>query len=224
MWNKIKFILNFLAFAKNPKRTELIFNFIAAVRSNPKKRPIFQEYEKIYLANPGFRKMWEERYEPKLTIEKLKAMPEGSFGRAFINFLESNNLDLHFYPEIEIKEPIDYFILRQYQTHDMLHAILGMDISHRSELAIQAFSLSQTKSALPAIIISGGLLHEAQNSPKEILGHFEAMFQLYRLGKETPSLYGIRLEDLLPEPLEKVRMQLLPSQAVHIEFQKNSFI
>lgn len=209
--NKIKFLINFLAFSRNPKRTELIFNFAEAIRRDPAKLSLLKQYEDTYLENPGFRQMWDERYDLNLTPETLQAMPEGSLGRAYLKFLQSHNLDLHFYPDVKIERPIDYFIHRQYKTHDLLHVLLDLDISHESELAVQAFTLAQTKSALPVIIIVAGLLHEAQNFPSQLVGHFKAMFRLFQKGDQLQPLYGLRLEDFLPLPLEQARAQLMQS-------------
>lgn len=208
MINKIKFLFNYLKFAKNPKRTDLIFKFIDAIRAMPEKKELFDHYESVYLNNDGFKKMWEEKYFPVLSKNELSNMPSGSFGKMYFDFLKKHNLDLDFYPEIEIRSGIDYFILRLYKTHDMYHVLLNEDISHRAELAVQAFTLAQTQSGIPAIILSGGLLHEAQNNPLDIPQHFEDLFRLYNLGKSIPPLFGIRLENYMEMPLTEVRALL----------------
>tara|TARA_B110001454_G_scaffold219204_1_gene252214 strand:+ start:31590 stop:32279 length:690 start_codon:yes stop_codon:yes gene_type:complete len=208
MINKLRFLINYLKFAKNPKRTELIFKFIDAIRAMPEKKELFDHYQSVYLNNDAFKKMWEEKYFPQLSTDELSKMPSGSFGRTYFEFLQKHNLDLNFYPEIEIQSAIDYFILRLYKTHDMYHVLLNEDISYRAELAVQAFTLAQTQSGIPAIILSGGLLHEAQNNPLDIPQHFEDLFRLYHLGKSIPPLFGIRLESYMEMPLTEVRSLL----------------
>ena len=209
MFYRAKFLINYLGFAKNPKRTELIFKFVDALRFDPAKHSNLQMYEDIWMANEGFRKMWEDRYFPKITMEHLEAMPKGSFGSEFRQFLMKNNLDLNFYPEIKIRRPLDFFILRQYKTHDMLHLLLDMDISHRSELAVQAFTLAQTESAIPVVIMSAGLLHEAGAAPQDLVGHFEAISQQLQKGRTHEPIYGLRVEDFLELPLAEARQKLL---------------
>jgi len=208
MINKLKFLFNYLKFAKDPKRTELIFKFIDAIRSMPEKKELFKHYESVYLNNEGFRRMWEDKYLPQLSIENLSRMPPESFGKKYLDFLMKHNLDLNFYPEIETSSVIDYFLLRLYKTHDLYHVLLNEDISYRAELAVQAFTLAQTQSAIPAIILSGGILHEAQKHPLDIPQHFEDLFRLYHLGRSIPPLYGIRLEDYLERPINEVRAQI----------------
>lgn len=74
-----------------------------------------------------------------LDLDKLRALPSGSFGKAYLTFLETN----HFTPDarkpVAIIDDVDlaYVMTRYRQSHDLLHTLLGMKTNLIGEIAVK---------------------------------------------------------------------------------------
>jgi len=209
MFYRARFFLRFLSFVKDPTKTELIFNIIDILLKDPHNQPVIEHLEKSYLSEPELQKMWQERWLPSvMTMAQLEACPAGSLGKAYFEHLKKNNLQPDFFPDKNIRRPIDYFSQRLYRVHDLWHVLLGLDISPQGELALQAFTFAQIKSGVPIIILAGGFLHVTRTQPFTLVPLFDEIIRLYQMGRKLPPLLTFRLEDMLHEPLTEVRARV----------------
>ncbi|MGD1911221.1 MAG: Coq4 family protein [Rivularia sp. (in: cyanobacteria)] len=106
-------------------------------------------------------------------IEKLRSLREGSFGRAWADFLDENNL-----------QPLTTGIRRK-QLHDGIHVLTGYGSDSIGEAEVQAFLLG-AKFGLFNLLIGVGLLrvirkrlHHQTNVAKQ------RMWQAYQRGKKS---------------------------------------
>lgn len=142
--------------------------------------------------------------------EALRAMPEGSLGRAFLGFAERHGLDPHQLLESQHAMSRDYaeldparrWMFDRFTTmHDLWHVVAGYDATHAGESALMCFSLPQRVNdrALPIFVVMSILTGR--------IG-VRSAWRAFRRGRRACLLAGEPLEELLPLPLEEVRRRL----------------
>ncbi|XP_072228450.1 ubiquinone biosynthesis protein COQ4 homolog, mitochondrial isoform X2 [Leuresthes tenuis] len=81
-----------------------------------------------------------------LDQKKMASLPDGSFGREYLRFLEDNKVtpdsraDVKFVDDDELA----YVMLRYREVHDLLHTLLGMPTNMLGEVAVKWFEAAQT--------------------------------------------------------------------------------
>jgi ubiquinone biosynthesis protein COQ4 len=151
--------------------------------------------------------------------EALAAMPDGSLGRAYLDFSRRHDLDPHALIAAEHAMSRDYARLdplRQWVSdrltvmHDLWHVVVGYDATHAGESALMCFSLPQRLNdrALPIFIVMSVTTGRisARNA-----------WQAFRRGMHAEFLPTASFEDLLPRPIGEARAELgvSPLQIAH---------
>jgi ubiquinone biosynthesis protein COQ4 len=152
-----------------------------------------------------------------IDLDKLAALPAGTLGHAYATFLRSHGIT----PEIFDGAPAgitnprrSYVVQRLRQTHDLWHVVTGCETDPAGEIALQAFSFSQTGALGSAFLTVFGALRRMRE--QRDVGIVRDVVTLYRTGKRT----GRRLptfawEDHWATPLAEVRAMLgLPVEPV----------
>ena len=138
-----------------------------------------------------------------IDLNKLRNYPQGTFGRAWVDTLESHNL-----------QPINSG-LRRSQLHDGLHVLLGYGVDFIDEARVQVFLLGTENKYKPinAVLLSLLVLKVLQQLKTAELNHlksyqiiFRALKQAYQRGQNStlnPDTW--EPEKLLHLPLAQVR-------------------
>ncbi|HUJ63147.1 MAG TPA: Coq4 family protein [Kofleriaceae bacterium] len=145
-------------------------------------------------------------------LDALAALPEGTLGHAYAQFLRSRG----FTPEVFDEPPHDvadpraqYVIQRVRQTHDLWHVVTGCDTDPAGEIALQAFTFAQIHAPSTLILALVGTLRgvrERPSLPREVAAAF-------RTGRHAEKLLAFAWEDHWATPLAEVRAMLgLPEQ------------
>ena len=198
----LRFGSTFVRLVRDTDRLDLVF---ALVDSLDPEAPALQ----AMLARPEVAASLARR-EPTLRFEltRLRAMPEGSLGRAFAAFLDQRGLDptglYHSSPEAADIDA-ERFKLHMERTHDLWHTVLGFDTDVAGELGLQAFTMAQLGSPLGYMILSAGLLNTLFLAPADGPRRMEAITRGWQLGKRLRPLYGADWVGMLSWPLEQVR-------------------
>ncbi|XP_014893472.1 ubiquinone biosynthesis protein COQ4 homolog, mitochondrial [Poecilia latipinna] len=81
-----------------------------------------------------------------LDLEKMASLPDGSFGREYLRFLEENKVTPDSRAEVKFvdNEELAYIMLRYREVHDLLHTLLGMPTNMLGEVAVKWFEAAQT--------------------------------------------------------------------------------
>ncbi|KAM4719384.1 ubiquinone biosynthesis protein COQ4 homolog, mitochondrial [Anableps anableps] len=81
-----------------------------------------------------------------LDLEKMASLPDGSFGREYLRFLEDNKVTPDSRAEVKFvdDEELAYIMLRYREVHDLLHTLLGMPTNMLGEVAVKWFEAAQT--------------------------------------------------------------------------------
>ena len=181
-------------------------------------------------ATPGAKEFLEERFfAPQITLEDLGAMPEGSVGRGYHEFLTRNGLEKNLATNYEMlhdfmaksgqldrmPDDLKYAIIRGFQIHDILHVITGYTPSGLDELALQAFCLAQLQFPYFGMWMSTTTTRMTFLEPHAIVPVMDAISSGWRRGRSVSNLQLERWEERFAEPLASVRPRYgLPGEGV----------
>jgi ubiquinone biosynthesis protein Coq4 len=139
-----------------------------------------------------------------IDLDALGALPEGTLGRAYADFLRSNGLspDVFANAPAEITDPrMAYVIQRLRQTHDLWHVVTGYKTDAASEIALQAFTFAQVRAPSSLILAALGTLRARREKPDLV---FDVM-SAFRAGRRAEKLAVFPWEDHWTTPLAEVR-------------------
>jgi ubiquinone biosynthesis protein COQ4 len=146
----------------------------------------------------------------------LARLPEGSLGRAYLDFVTRENISAQGIRAAEdagkrhdkrLEPPLDWMSMRMRDTHDLWHAATGYTGDVLGEASLLAFTFAQTKNPAIALIIGIALFKTA------IAAHGGAaarstIFDGFKRGLRAGWLPAQEWEQLLAMPLAQVREQL----------------
>ncbi|KAM4634653.1 ubiquinone biosynthesis protein COQ4 homolog, mitochondrial [Polymixia lowei] len=92
-----------------------------------------------------------------LDLNKMASLPDGSFGREYLRFLENNRVTPDSRADVKFvdNEELAYVMQRYREVHDLLHTLLGMPTNMLGEVAVKWFEAAQT--GLPMCILGAVL-------------------------------------------------------------------
>lgn len=146
--------------------------------------------------------------------EALSALPAGSFGRAYYDFVTRENISAEGLVEaslVQAKFPApsadeQLFRERVRDMHDLWHILTGYGRDPVGETCLVAFSFAQTRSPGLAVVSLLGFFkisRALRGAPIRA-----ALFEAFRHGRSAAWLPGEDFEAALHEPLEALRTRL----------------
>ena len=144
--------------------------------------------------------------------DALRALPEGSLGRAYLAFVEAEGITAQGIRDASTTgeattggyhaQAFRYVHARMRDTHDVWHAATGYKGDVVGELALLAFTLAQNwNTAVAMIIVAAFFKGLSGGETRVIVGGF-------RRGRAAEWLPAQEWESLLPLELEEVRARL----------------
>jgi len=182
----------------DPERTDQVFDLIGALAGNAGER-LFQRF----CADPSGRRLLATRPSLLATLadlDSLAALPEGSFGRSYAEFMRRERIDAkglvdaaQAVAEARVLDPErDWFFQRLRDMHDLWHVLT----SYGRDLA--------GNRGIGAIVIAAAVL-----GPWRLdLRWPRYLWRAWRRGRRTLPLAMVAYEELLPLPLDEVRRRL----------------
>jgi ubiquinone biosynthesis protein COQ4 len=142
----------------------------------------------------------------------LAAMPAGSLGRTYYDFMSSENLSAEGLIEAskvrDVPPPDDevtWFRERGREMHDLLHVTAGYGRDPLGEVCVVTFTFAQNRQkGLGVIGLVGAFRTKKRLRDQPI---WRAAWQAYRQGRRAKWLFAADWESLLPRPLDEVRVQ-----------------
>ncbi len=179
-----------------------------------------ERYLANFRATDGAAEFLAERHfaEP-IGLDDLAAMPAGSMGRGYHDFLVTNGLEKNLATNYgmlhdgvaargrldRMPDDMKYAILRGFQIHDLLHVITGYTSSPLDELALQAFCLAQLQFPYFGMWMATTTSNMTFLRPDAIVPVMDAISQGWRYGRSTPNLQFAKWETSFAAPLTDVR-------------------
>ena len=141
----------------------------------------------------------------------LAALPPGSLGRAYYEFMAAEDLSAEKLVELsKIQRPpsgdeITWFRERNREMHDLLHITAGYGRDPLGEACVTAFSYAQTGLKGFAVIATVAGFRIARRLRS--LYVLRAVYEAYRQGRRAAWVIGADWENLLSQPVDSVRAQ-----------------
>lgn len=147
----------------------------------------------------------------------LRALPDGSFGRVYLDFMEGENLTPEGLLSSAADAGIDYegdtqfpefrrMFLHLSMSHDLWHVLTGYGRDALGELCNLIFTRTQTYNPGIRLITAIGLVAQKSEQPGQPI--LAAMKEARRMGEGVDFLLQHDIEALLPLPLDEVRRRL----------------
>ena len=216
----LKALRHFRELIRNKEDTTQVFYIIEALNGNS-----FQtEFKKFAKTEQGQKRIKENRFLPELldNHDWLRSLPDGSLGRAYLDFMTSEGLTaqglVDEYSASGIQRDfghplMNFFSDRARDTHDMLHVLTGFGRDALGEASVLGYTHAQ-RSGLGVIFIAYGAALEVRKTAPKTAPVLESIHEARKIGKAAKDIMYEDLIALLPLPLDEVRERLnikLPS-------------
>ncbi|XP_061590110.1 ubiquinone biosynthesis protein COQ4 homolog, mitochondrial isoform X2 [Cololabis saira] len=143
-----------------------------------------------------------------LDLSKMASLPNGTFGREYLRFLEDNNVTPDSRVEVKFvdNEELAYVMLRYREVHDLLHTLLGMPTNMLGEVAVKWFEAAQT--GLPMCAL-GAVLGPLRLNASRLQSLFTSLGPwALRNGSHARCVLSIFYERRWEQSLEDLRQEL----------------
>jgi ubiquinone biosynthesis protein Coq4 len=200
----LKALYFFFRLARDPNELDRVFQIRDAG-----SHPVLTETIKRRLRqNPQGRAAIDaKRRMGVIHVADLLAMPEGTLGRAYGEFMSKHGLAPDALPNIDDSQ---YVQAHLYETHDLWHVVTGFSPDVTGEIGLQAFYAAQLPGVLPAALASALLLNAAlTRSSHALKARFAALSQGWMMGQRAKPLFGYDFRANFARPLDRVREELL---------------
>ncbi len=146
--------------------------------------------------------------------ERLRALPEGTLGRVYLDFMEREGLSADGLAQASIDggdgAPIDPELTTfgnwARDSHDLWHVLTGYGRDPLGELCLLGVLYSQIKSRGTAFIALLGMSQATYEYPGAPV--FRAVAEGFRIGRQAEWMIAQDWEALVAEPFEEVRSKL----------------
>jgi ubiquinone biosynthesis protein Coq4 len=202
----------FLKLIESPYDTQAAFDLIRTLVGSSEFARISQCFLQNTEADKELQEMHRARYCPRFpTNEELLDNPPNSLGRRLADHLITNKISLDFqgidlhnlYNKME--SFLDYTRLRSLRVHDILHVMLGADISPIGEGQVGAFQGAQYGGIFHAVTISFVTMHVAFIESERMHRWMELLNEALEAGRKAPSFYSIAWEKYFAEDIDVLR-------------------
>lgn len=164
------------------------------MRNDPEGYSILQERPRIRLST--------------LDLNRMYSMPDGSFGREYLRFLDDNKVTPDSRADVKFvdDEELAYVMQRYREVHDLLHTILGMPTNMLGEVAVKWFETSNTLLPMCAL---GALLGPLRLKTRHLHTLFESLGPwALENGHKARCILNIFYERRWEQPIEELREEL----------------
>lgn len=198
------------ALLRNPDDLPQVFALIDSLSSESHFRHLRAGFQKT---DAGRRLL---RTKPDIVAilgdrDKLRAMPEGSLGRAYLAFVESENISAQGIRDASeaaerretTDEEITFIRERMRDTHDVWHAATGYRGDVLGEIGLLAFIVAQQWNTAIALIVLAAIVKGMGNT--DVIA---VVRDGYRRGRKAAWLPSQDWESLLETPIDEVRARL----------------
>ena len=203
------------ALRENPDDTSQAIRVIGALSGNSGER-LFKRFK----STAGGQKILREKqdlFELMRDTDRLRAMPEGSLGRAIGDWYALEEISAQGLAdaseaafseggprrETGLDKDEELFSMRLRDLHDVFHVLAGYGRDLSGEGAVLAFTIPQTRNPGIAYMVLDFLFRGGWNSPDGKL-----MRQAFRRGRQCDWLVDQDWETLFEQPLDQVRQEL----------------
>ncbi|XP_051269384.1 ubiquinone biosynthesis protein COQ4 homolog, mitochondrial isoform X2 [Dicentrarchus labrax] len=143
-----------------------------------------------------------------LDLSRMASLPDGSFGREYLRFLEDNHVTPDSRADVKFvdNEELAYVMQRYREVHDLLHTLLGMPTNMLGEVAVKWFEAAQT--GLPMCAL-GAVLGPLRLNSSRLQSLFTSLGPwALQNGRRSRCILSIFYERRWEQNLEDLRQEL----------------
>jgi len=143
-----------------------------------------------------------------IDIEKLRSLEEGTFGRAYVDWLDKCGVSP------DTRDPVRYiddpelaYIMQRYrECHDFYHVVTGFPVSVSGELVVKWFELANM--GLPVALLSSvfGPLRVKSDRRRRLSSTY--LSWALRCGSQAKPLIGVRWEERWEMKMDDLKREL----------------
>ena len=210
----IKAMRHMKALLKDNEDTEQVFHIMEALNGNS----LIRDLRRFTKEEDGRQRVAERLNLPEILDdhESLRKLPDGTVGRAYLNFMEREGLTAAGLVEESEKwwsghdrfeDDVEYYAQRRRDIHDLTHVLTGYGRDQLGETSVLAFSYAQHGGFGSMFISFIGGRDLAKNSPREAR-IMDSIWEAKRNGKAARDIGFEHIPSLLAEPLDAARARL----------------
>jgi ubiquinone biosynthesis protein COQ4 len=195
---------------RNREDTKQVFLLIEALRGKTGQR----QFERLRNCPEG-RDLLARRPNLLAALSDraaLAQLPQGSLGRTYYDFMESENLSAEGLVEAskirDVPPPANeftWFRERGREMHDLFHVMTGYGRDPLGEVCVVGFTYAQNRQkGLGVVALVGAYRTKRRLRDQPI---YRTLWQAYRNGRRAGWFYAADWENLLARPLDEVRAQ-----------------
>lgn len=196
----------FYRLARDPRELDRVFQMRDSANDPKLTRKVYERLGREPAAKLAFEK--RERLG-KVTMAELMALPVGTLGREYGEFMTRHGLSPDAIPSVEDDGGTEYMRAHLYETHDLWHVVTGFEPDPAGEAGLQAVYAAQLPGMLPAALVSAILLNAAiERSSVKTKERFDAVARGWELGQRAKLIFGYPWRERFATPLAEVRREL----------------
>ncbi|HVV87000.1 MAG TPA: Coq4 family protein [Kofleriaceae bacterium] len=193
-----------LRLVRDPNRLDEVIAMADQLGNTPALDGLLRHVETL----PGGKAALADRPRVDVDLPRLRALPDGTFGRETARFLDARGLDPADLPKRAAGDARAWLRAHLYESHDLWHVVTGFDTDVAGELGLQAFYLAQLPGRLAAAILAIAMTNTFLYAFDERDARMDAVVRGWQLGKTARPLLAVRWADLWELPLAEVRARL----------------
>jgi ubiquinone biosynthesis protein COQ4 len=147
---------------------------------------------------------------PDVDVDALAALPRGTLGREYIEFLRANGLQ-----PFRISDQLDrgvlrrnVFVARYSLVHDIFHVLTGFDTRYAGELGVWAFVVGQRYHPRHWRLVAVACLLYPLLAPLQIFRMWRNLRLGRRIGRRAACLVTVPFEQCWSTPVAELRDEL----------------
>jgi ubiquinone biosynthesis protein COQ4 len=204
--------------------TAEVFHIMQALNGNSTRRDLTK-----FMQSPSYQLLRERKtFLPDVLDDHapLKALPKGTVGRTYVDFMEREGLTAHglVNESLEQREPYQefdddllWYVNRLRDTHDMYHILTGYGREALGEASLLGFTHSQHGGMGISFIAFMGARQIAKVAPRGARVK-ATLAEARRNGKIAKRLIELDIESILDRPLDEIRAELnIPEPVLYKE-------
>jgi ubiquinone biosynthesis protein Coq4 len=206
IFKKAQALIAFARFARDVNEIDRVFKL-----RDSGADPVYlaRMRERLRKALPHGEAFLRDRVRLSVDRAALAALPLGTLGRAYSDFLRDNKLMPEVFPDREVVDESTFVTAHFYETHDLWHCVAGFGVDPAGEAGVQGMYAAQTFGVLPAALMSALLLNAAiKRDEVAMKARVDAIARGWSLGRRARSLIGYPWNDRFTHSLTDVRREL----------------
>ncbi len=207
--------MSVIRLVRNKEDTTQVFEAVSAL-SGDSGRNMFRRF----VATPYGKRVVETPIKLEEVLsdrEMLRALPDGSFGRAYLDFMEGENLTADGLIDAAEEAGIDFrgdtdfgayrrMFLNADVCHDLWHVATGYGRDALGELCNLVYTYEQTRNKGFLLIIFIGAIAQKLEQPRAKI--LSSLMEARKNAKASEWILGFDVEELLRLPLSEARERL----------------